>query len=389
MTSVFAARRRAEEFDSLVENSSTGTNARYDEFLQIVESLRTAPAVSARPEFVADLRSQLMTAADTLLVPGDEARLVLPPRTRSPRERRIAVAVSGIAIVGATTSMAMAAQSALPGDILYPLKRAIENAEAGISVNDGQRGTTLLETASGRLDEVSALTSGDIGGSDAVADTLNTFTEQSIEASDLLLSDYAVTGHESSISELRNFTGDSMDTLAALESAVPVEARDELLHAVSVLTQIDSEAAQACPSCGGIGISEIPAILTSTTTSFGSTGSTDTSSGGAGSTSSGESGSSGSGDEQTTVPETDGNALPPGSVLNPGQTDTSGGDGGGSTDGQQDPITALTDGLTGGGESQPTSNPSGVPGLPDAEAVDETLDEVTDPLTSGDAASKK
>ena len=53
--------------------------------------------------------------------------------------------------------MAVAAQSALPGDALYPLKRAIENAETGFSVSDEAKGSTILGNASGRLDEVDAL----------------------------------------------------------------------------------------------------------------------------------------------------------------------------------------------------------------------------------------
>ncbi|HEU5454413.1 MAG TPA: hypothetical protein VFU85_01885, partial [Nocardioides sp.] len=70
MTPVFGARRRAEEFNTLVEDPSTGGlhDARYAEFLDIVASLRDAPAAQPRPEFVADLRERLMTAAETVLV---------------------------------------------------------------------------------------------------------------------------------------------------------------------------------------------------------------------------------------------------------------------------------------------------------------------------------
>ena len=40
-------------------------DARYDELLELVRPLRETPPVEARPEFVADLRARLMTAADT------------------------------------------------------------------------------------------------------------------------------------------------------------------------------------------------------------------------------------------------------------------------------------------------------------------------------------
>ena len=209
----FTARRRAEEFDSLVEGTSTGRDdARYADFLDIVAQLRSAPEPVARPEFVGDLRERLMVAAATELAPADDdARLTLPAR-RPARERRIAIAVGALALVGATTSVAMAAQSALPGEALYPVKRAIENAQTGFSTDEADKGSRLLANASGRLDEVTELSAqGDLADNVAIASTLNTFTEQTTAASDLLLADYDATGNEASIDELRTFTADSMD----------------------------------------------------------------------------------------------------------------------------------------------------------------------------------
>jgi hypothetical protein len=374
MTPAFTARRRAEEFDSLVEGTSTGpSDARYADFLDIVASLRSVPEPEARPEFVSSLRERLMIAAATELVAADdEARLTLPPR-RPARERRLAAAVGGLAIVGATTSVAVAAQSALPGDALYPIKRAIENAQTGFSVDERDKGTHMLANATGRLDEISALArEGEIKGDVAIAPTLNTFTEQATEASDLLLSDYAATGHESSIAELRDFTAASMATLADLESAVPTEARDELLHAARVLQQIDAAAERACPTCGGAGITDLPPILTASFSSFGSTGEPASPSDGKGT----------KGDQTDPVlPDPDTGSLPPGSVLNPGGGDTSTDPGSGTPSQPSDPLNDLTNGLIDGGGSQPTSNDQpALPGLPE---VEDTLDGVTDPLLGG------
>ena len=377
MTPVFGARRRAEEFNSLVENPSTGGlhDARYAEFLDIVASLRDAPGPEARPEFVADLRERLMIEADAALATLEvDSRLTLPSRrsTRRPaRERRLAAAAAGAALVGATTTMAVAAQSALPGDALYPLKRLIEGAETGIEVNEGDKGSTLLANASGRLAEITALSrDGQLDNGPAVADTLNSFTRQAIEASDLMLTDYATTGDESSIIELRDFTGESMDTLAELESVVPDEARDELLRAARVLTQIDAEALQACPTCGGDGIDQIPAILASsydTSGGFASTPGTvlEVS----------KKRTNAESDGGTSLPPTSGDApLPPGSVLGQGnQPDADTSTGGGTKKQSSNPIEDLTESLTGDGGSEPASGPS----LPDP---GEVIEDVTDPL---------
>ncbi|MCW2796813.1 DUF5667 domain-containing protein [Nocardioides sp.] len=272
MTPVFAARRRAEEFNLLVEDLSTGVlrDARYVEFLELVGALRDTSPVEARPEFVASLRERLMAEADSVLAkaPTGSARtlndrLTVAPR-RTARERRFAVAIGGFAIVGATTSMAVAAQSALPGDALYPLKRAIENAHTGFSVDDSSKGSTLLANASGRLDEVDALTraGADSGDAAAIADTLGTFSAQASEASDLLMADYQNTGRERSISELRDFASSALASLSGFESVVPVGARGALITAARTLLQIDTSAQSLCPDCGGASIDIVPPFVT-------------------------------------------------------------------------------------------------------------------------------
>ncbi|WP_435742852.1 DUF5667 domain-containing protein [Nocardioides sp. SYSU DS0663] len=271
MSPVFAARRRAEEFNSLVEGTSTRElhDTRTMELAELVGALRHSAPVEPRADFVSDLRGRLMAEAATALAPvGSDAsaaavdeRLTITPR-RSPRDRRIAAAVGGIAIVGATTSMAVAADSALPGETLYPLKRAIENVQTEFSVSPNQKGSTLLDNATGRLHEVQALSRSEEAPqtetTETISLTLATFMEQASEASDLLISDYEENGSADAIAQLRDFTASSMDALAGLESVLPDGARASLIQVAQLLTQIDAHAASLCTVCGGEGISVIP-----------------------------------------------------------------------------------------------------------------------------------
>ncbi len=247
----FAARRGAEEFNSLVEGTSVPDPgaARYADFLELVSSLRTTDPVEPRSQFVAALRGQLLTEATTMLTPT-AARLTVTPR-RGPRERRIAIAIGGFAVIGATTSMAMAAQTALPGDTLYPLKRALENANTTIQVDEDAKGASLLDHASGRLDEVGELArQGDDSNADVVADTLHAFADQATSASELLIAAYAKEGQKSDIEELRSFAAQSMAALNDLETMVPASARAALIEAAQVISMIDIAAVRLCPSCG-------------------------------------------------------------------------------------------------------------------------------------------
>ncbi len=263
MSPVFASRRRAEEFASLVEGAPVGTarDARDADFLSIVEGLRDVAPPEPRPEFVATLREQLMTSADTLLVPARPELLRLPVRSPA-RDRRLAAAIGGFAVVGASTSMALAAQSALPGEMLYPLKRVIENAEIGMTGEADVKAMTLLESATSRLAEIAALNrEGELADNTPAAEaTLADFREQADEGAELLLEEYARTEDERLIRELRRFTRDSMGSLALLEPLVPEAARDELMAAAQTLAEIDARAERACPSCGG-GIEQIPRVL--------------------------------------------------------------------------------------------------------------------------------
>lgn len=379
MTPAFTARRRAEEFNSLVESASTREliDARYVDVLELVEAMRQVTPVQARPAFVADLRERLMIAAETALAPSTDAelkaRLTVAPR-RTPRERRIAVAMGGFAIVGATTSMAVAAQTALPGDTLYPLKRALENAQAGVQVDEGDKGSTLLANASGRLDEVDELSREKRDSATlAIAETLQAFTTQATEASDLLLASYESTGQEADISELRTFAADSMTELQELEGLVPEGARSALVQAAQVLTQIDQQAIALCPNCVVKGLTEIPEFVLNgvpdllaniTGSSPTATGGTSGSGDGSGEGKPGRGGNRGNG-QTTGLPAAQPTKPPvveqPGT---PGPSEAPAGE-------DDDPLTDLTEGLTGGGSAPSPSVPTTQPDL--GEVLEDTV----------------
>ncbi len=260
MTSVIPARRRAEEFAALVDGGGDASDHRHDDLVELVTALRGTPLVAPRPEFVTELRAALMAEAEVALSSVD-SRLALPAHTRTRRDRRFAIAAGTVALIGAGSSMAVAAQDALPGDALYPIKRVIEGAQSTLTVDEVSKGEALLANASGRLAEVSALQARNSAeGIAAMPDTLDDFSAQADDAADVLLSEYARTGDRDAVTELRTFTAESMDTLVELGADLPSSARTALEHAAQVLKQIDDRAAAACPECGG-GIDEVPQMF--------------------------------------------------------------------------------------------------------------------------------
>jgi Domain of unknown function (DUF5667) len=268
---VIRGRRGSQEFHDLVEDPSTSgaRQSSYADLLGVVEALRAQPAPEPDPAFVLALRERLLEEAETVLVAAaaeradtDERLRLRPsaPRTRR-RNRRLAAGISGVILVGASGTMAVAAQTALPGDRLYPLKRGLESAHAQLTFDRAARGRVLLDNASTRLDEVAEL-SRTGGSSDDVSRTLDAFTQESIDGSDLLIADYQATGDQSSVTSVRTFTAASMAQLRMLQHAVPTDSVDELLQAAQSLDQVQQVATRACPTCAGPSVTQVPTVLT-------------------------------------------------------------------------------------------------------------------------------
>ncbi|WP_378597771.1 DUF5667 domain-containing protein [Nocardioides sp. GCM10030258] len=251
--------RRAEEFDALVTGKA-GNIEGHRELLDVVAALRSVEPVTARPDFVSSLRTQLIAAAEREPARVDEALAarLTPRQRRGSRERRLAAVVGGFAVVSATGSMAMASQSALPGDVLYPVKRAIENAQTNLQADEASRAETLLAHAESRLSEVRELAARDDADADVISSTLQDFTDQTEQASEATLDDYATTGEGDRIAELRAFAADSMDVLSALGPVVPSESRSILITATQTVRQVDVAAWEACAACAEGDLAQIP-----------------------------------------------------------------------------------------------------------------------------------
>ena len=184
------------------------------------------------------------------------------PATTRPRDRRVAALLGGAALIGATATMAVAAQTSLPGESLYGVKRGIESAQVQLAGDDAARGRTLLAQAGTRLTELEELSAG--GGTEQlIPDTLDTFTEQSGEGVRSLLTAYSASGSDADVQVAREFTSTSMDRLEALAGPSCRRApSDELLAAGRTLTDLDTEISTACGLCPG-GLTSTPDFVLS------------------------------------------------------------------------------------------------------------------------------
>lgn len=257
MTTVFGSTRRAEQLAVLLDDRSGRLSAVHDAELErlvgVVAAMRQAGAADESavpsPTFAATLRERLMAQAPDVL-PTQPAVPAPPPRARGRLRRRlVASATVGVVLVGGTAGMAAAAQQALPGEVLYPIKRGLENAHLGLSTSPADRGRDLLAQASTRLDEARQLLAGDATGWPQVPGTLEAFADQARRGTGLLLGSYADTRDPASIDAVRDFAVRSLGLLGPLAPAAPAPALDAVRQAAGTMTAIDARAGQACASC--------------------------------------------------------------------------------------------------------------------------------------------
>jgi hypothetical protein len=254
-----SARRRAERFASAVDAHTPATDVPSDlrALVEVVGAMRELDAPRPRPEFAAQLREQLMVEAQTQLAPSP---LSLPPRRRGARERRLTAAAAVFTLVGGAAGMAAAAQNALPGEALYPIKRGLEDARLSVQSADESRGRSYLAQASSRLDEATRLVQED-APSIVVADTVDSFVVQAVAGADLLLASYGDTRAPDDVQDLRAFAKDALTRLQALAEDAPADVQDELTRAAIVLQRIDQQATSTCDQCSELPSLDLPALM--------------------------------------------------------------------------------------------------------------------------------
>jgi len=250
MTSLTSARRAAEDFARVVDGTQADVVDRYADLTACVDLLRHHDAPAPRADFVADLRTRLMAAADTLLVPAEPTLAPVIPLTQPTRrrERRLATLAAAVVIVGGSAGVAAAAESSLPGDPLYPIKRGIESAQVSLNSSDAAKGHDLISQAGTRLDEIDGLI-GHGDSTDQITHTLTSYQRTAADGADLLFLAYQRGGDPQDLANLREALGRQSAQLSKLADQAPPTAQPGFAAATAMLAGLDQQARVLC-SCG-------------------------------------------------------------------------------------------------------------------------------------------
>jgi len=256
-------RRRADAFDAWLDGvlgeSRTGT-AEFEDLRPVVVALREHRPLDPSPEFVAGLREDLLERARLELAPD---RLVAAHGRRAPkparaarrgpgRDRWVAAGIAAAALTVASATGAVASRDALPGEALYPLKRAIEDSQVALQADDGDRGRSLLAHASDRLDELDRLAAAGSTDTSLVVSTVADFRDQADAGTSVLLRSYAADPRPETVDGVRAFAAAATDRLAGVRDALPTGADPAVEEALADLADLDARALGACATCSAL-----------------------------------------------------------------------------------------------------------------------------------------
>ncbi len=259
MTSLLATRRRAEDFARLVEGSRRSHDPNVAPLLDLVAMLRPA-ALEPSDAFRTSLRERLLAAAadrpPVAVAPAAERLVGGHARSRSTTRMRVVAVALSVALASGMAGTAAAARGALPGDLLYTVKRGLEHTQAAVTTNAESQGRQYLAQASTRLAEMSTLLGGQaVGPTDTrrialSQSTLDDFAADVRKGGNLLFEAYQAEGRTAPITMLREYVADTEPRLRALDPMLPRQVDDPYAEALATLQRLDQRAVEICPRCG-------------------------------------------------------------------------------------------------------------------------------------------
>ena len=243
-----------------------------DEIARLVacaEQLCEVAVAEPTPEFRSALRVQLMAEASTILAP--EAPSTTRPRVHRPVHtpsyairRRLAGATAALVTAGGFVGMVGASAAALPGEMLYPVKRGVENVELTFHKDDASRGQYRLDQASERLAEARLLADdGSPQSGEHVASALDDFAAQAKDGSGALFRSFGQSGSTESIIAVNDFSAAAAAGLAQLSGNVPSDANQSFETAAITVSELVSKASSMCASCSTADVTQLVDAVTS------------------------------------------------------------------------------------------------------------------------------
>ncbi|MFT4299251.1 MAG: DUF5667 domain-containing protein [Aeromicrobium sp.] len=250
------SKRDADAFEAALRGGPVDAAVR-DVVRQAEALCEAAATVTPAASFRVALRERLMAeAADVLVVA--ERPAAAPVSTATPWRRRVArISAAAVIAVGGVGIVASSAQ-AVPGDLLYSVKRGVENIELALHRSDAARGEFQLAQARERLAEAEYLAAeGDFNRS---ADALADFRSQADAGASDLFAAYQNDSRSTSVESVNDFAAESASVLSGLVGRFPADGGTGPVElSIETIREIVTQAGQLCGECA---VPTLPSLLT-------------------------------------------------------------------------------------------------------------------------------
>jgi uncharacterized membrane protein len=223
-----------------------------------VDSSGLAP----RPEFVSELRDRLVTADLEALERWTGIATTPEPEPESRRSATILhlprrplrlVAAAAAAVVVIATALGFASRSALPGDLLYPVKQVLDRAAVQLSGSRFDQGMTHLAQAQQHISEARDLLDQPASDAEEVAQALDAASDSFVQADAILREVYRTEQRTEALTELSDFVGRAGPQVDAMDSRVPADARPAYQRLRDLLGGAGATLLQSLAQCADCG----------------------------------------------------------------------------------------------------------------------------------------
>lgn len=260
--------RRADDAQAFEEawSGRAPRTAQIAELVRMAENICEAAVVEPSSAFRGTLRTLLMTEAETALVPviktARPVTLTPAPRTHAVRRRIAGLTAAVLASVG-VVGLVSSSASAVPGEMLYPVKRGVESVELAMHRDDASRGSFQLAQSSERLAEARELADNPSASSAAlVAPTLDDFTSQANSGSTALFRDFSDNRDQTSIRQVNDFAASATAQLSALSGLLPDSADSSFNSAMQAISALTTRSSALCPTCSTTDLQDLVNTVT-------------------------------------------------------------------------------------------------------------------------------
>ncbi|MGI8613077.1 MAG: DUF5667 domain-containing protein [Nocardioidaceae bacterium] len=274
------SRREIEEFAAAVDGRAEARSERVRELVELVASIRLVELPAMDLAVHADLRQRLVSAARTELAPLAAAATKQQPRKGARQSapagglglrRRLAGLAGAVVVAGGGVGLVSVSAQALPGDFLYPVKRATESADLFVHTGDTADGRILLDHAHTRLDEVQGLLTrhGDTAPQtpqtpQLINATLVDFTSEARDGGQLLITSYQSNPSTSTLQPLQSFTATAAQELGLLSTQLPTATAAAYADAARTVNGLVADTGEVCPACSVGGTVQLATALPGT-----------------------------------------------------------------------------------------------------------------------------